>query len=211
LSFDLRTAAILLLVWLGLALLPGCAVAPPAGVEQANRAPLYDRRASRLSQLESWALVGRLAVSDEQDGGSGTLSWRLQPDGSRMDFHGALGRGAWRLLANAEGAELEFADGSRHYADSVEDLVRGQVGWQVPVDKLAWWVRGLAAPGAYGERLLDEQGRLSKLSQDGWSIEFGRYGEVDDQSLPHLMTARQRDRTVKLAIRKWEIDDNHEP
>jgi outer membrane lipoprotein LolB len=211
LSFELRRAVILLLPAVGIALLPGCAVAPPADVDQAKRQPLYVQRAARLSQLENWALVGRLAVKDDEDGGSGNLSWRQRSGSSRLDFHGALGRGAWRLLSDTAGAELEFADGRRYRADSIDALVQGQIGWRVPVEKLAWWVRGLAAPGPYAESLLDEEGRLSRLDQDGWSIEFGRYGEVDGESLPLRMTARQQDRTVKLAIRKWELAAAHEP
>ena len=210
-SFELRSAVILLLSALGIALLPACAVAPPSHSDQAQRQPLYDQRAARLSQVEDWSLEGRLAVSDDADGGSGSLRWRQQPDGSRMDFHGALGRGAWRLRSNSDGAELEFADGRRYRADNIDALVRGQVGWPVPVEKLAWWVRGLAAPGPYVERLLDEEGRLSRLDQDGWSIEFGRYDVVDGESLPLRMTARQLDRTVKLAIRKWDLAAAHEP
>ena len=210
-SFDLRTAVVLLLPALGIALLPACAVTPPADAEQSARQPLYEQRAARLSLLENWALVGRLAVSDDEDGGSGKLSWRQQPGGSRMDFHGALGRGAWRLLSDTAGAELEFADGRRYRADSVDALVHGQIGWHVPVDKLAWWVRGLAAPGVYAERLLDEEGRLSQLDQAGWSIEFGRYEAVAGEALPLRMTARQQDRTVKLAIRTWELPGAHEP
>jgi outer membrane lipoprotein LolB len=210
LFFDLRTA-VLLLPALGIALLPGCAVAPTADTEQSERQPLYEQRAARLSQLENWALAGRLAVSDDEDGGSGSLRWRQQPGSSRMDFHGALGRGAWHLLSDEAGAELEFADGRRYRADSVDALVHGQIGWRVPVDKLAWWVRGLAAPGFYADRWLDEEGRLSRLDQGGWSIEFGRYGAVDGETLPLRMTARQQDRTVKIAIRKWELAAAHEP
>jgi outer membrane lipoprotein LolB len=194
-----------------MALLPGCSAIRPVDGEQAARQPLYDQRVARLEQQDSWSLEGRLAVSDEKDGGSGYLSWRQQGASSRMDFHGVLGRGAWRLFADPDGAELEFADGTQYRADTIDALVRGQVGWQVPVETLAWWVRGLAAPGKYKSRLLDEEGRLSQLEQDGWSIEFGRYGAVEDVTMPLRMTARQDDRTVKLAIRKWELPSADQP
>jgi outer membrane lipoprotein LolB len=182
---------------------------PPLDSEQRMRAPLYEQRLARLSGVDSWALEGRLAVSDDADGGSGQLSWRQDNGSSRMDFHGALGRGAWRLLADGRGAELEFADGTLHRARSIDSLVRRQVGWAVPVEALAWWVRGLAAPGRVQQRVLDEEGRLSQLRQDGWDIEFARYGPVDglggDLSMPLRMTARHADRTVKLAVRRWEL------
>jgi outer membrane lipoprotein LolB len=193
-------------------LLAGCAAAPPLDGEQRLRAPLYEQRVAWLSQVDSWALQGRLAVSDEAEGGSGSFSWRQEGGSSRMDFHGALGRGAWRLVADANGAELEFADGTLYRAASVDSLVRGQIGWAVPVESLAWWVRGLAAPGEVQQRLLDEEGRLSELRQNGWSIEFGRYGQAGVSNgahgaltLPLRMTARQADRAVKLVVRKWEL------
>jgi outer membrane lipoprotein LolB len=121
-----------------------------------------------------------------------------------------LGAAAWRLLADADGAELEFADGRRYRADSIDELVRAQVGWQLPVEALAWWVRGLAAPGRLQQRVLDEEGRLSLLQQEGWLIEFGRYAVVGGETMPARMTARQQDRTVKLAVRKWELSGSHE-
>lgn len=192
-------------------LLAACAAVPPLDSEQRARAPLYEQRLARLSTVESWALEGRLAVSDKAEGGSGQLSWRQHDGSSRMDFHGALGRGAWRLVADASGAELEFADGTLHRARSIDSLVRRHVGWDVPVEALAWWVRGLAAPGRVQQRLLDEEGRLSELRQNGWNIEFGRYGPVSGLgggvTMPLRMTARQADRTVKLAIRRWELPD----
>lgn len=164
----------------------------------------YEQRVNTISAIEVWALRGRLAVSDENDGGSGTLRWRVGPDGSRMDFHGAMGRGAWQLESGGGWAELKLADGSSYSAASVGELVHGQLGWEIPVDALSWWVRGLAVPGSEGHKVLGEDGTLSYLNQSGWAIEFGRYREVDGFVLPSKLTARNERKTVKLAIRDWE-------
>jgi outer membrane lipoprotein LolB len=202
---SLQPAAGLSRLILAAALLAGCAAIPPEDEEQALREPLYLQRAALLQRVDAWALDGRLAVSDDQDGGSGSFQWRNDAGGSRMDFHGALGRGAWRLEADGRGAELAFADGTIHRAETVDALVREQLGWRVPVDKLDWWVRGLAAPGTVQGKSLDPQGRLSDLQQDGWRIEYGRYGSVGDAEMPFRMTARQDDRTVKIAVKKWRL------
>jgi outer membrane lipoprotein LolB len=207
---DLRRASALLLAALAAWVLSACGTVQPLDTDQAAREPLYEQRLERLGPLDTWALEGRLAVSDDQDGGSGLLNWRQSPGKSQMHFHGALGRGAWRLQADAVSAELEFADGRKFRADSIDALVRGQIGWNVPVDKLSWWVRGLAAPGKPGQRVLDEEGRLSLLNQHGWTIEYGRYAAVDGEAMPSKMTARQADRTVKLAVRKWELQPDHD-
>ena len=171
--------------WLLAALvLAGCATPGAVDPQQGERAPLYAERAERLDALGSWSLEGRLAINDGEDGGSGRLQWLQDTDRARMDFHGALGRGAWRLTADANGAELQFADGESYRARTVDALVREQVGWPVPVEPLAWWVRGLAAPGPVEKRRLEVDGTLGYLSQGGWEIEFSRYIDVGGVPMP---------------------------
>ena len=91
---------------------------------------------------------------------------------------------------------------------TVEELVREQLGWHVPAVSLAWWVRGVQAPGTVGKRVPGPDGTLSELEQDGWRIEYGRYRDVGGILLPLKMTARQQDRAVKLAVREWTIGND---
>ena len=177
----------------------------PVDVDERVRANLFDMKSDQLATYSDWSMVGRLAVSNSEDGGSGHFSWKRNSGESQMDFHGALGRGAWRLQTGTQGAELELADGTVHRADSTDQLVRIQVGWEIPVDELSWWVRGLVAPGGYQERVIDREGNLSELLQDGWTIEFGGYRTFEGMSLPVKLVARQADWKVKLAIRDWEL------
>lgn len=184
-------------------LIQGCSTVPSA------RAPadlLYESRSEVLATVPGWTLRGRLAVRDEEDGGSGTLRWRHAEEGSRMDFHGALGRGAWRLEADGSDAELELADGRRYRASTVDELARAQLGWSIPVNALSWWVLGLAAPGEVESRSLSEDGTLQWLRQSGWTIEFGRYRDVDGVALPLKLTASLGERSVRLAVRDWTLD-----
>ena len=192
----------LLLALATLSSLTACVTTPPTPGLGDQR---YLERASELAEVQRWSLKGRLAVSDGEDGGSGTLNWRQAPEQTRMDFHGALGRGAWRLSVDPGVAELVLADGRNYRADSVDALVRRELGWRIPVSDLAWWVRGLEAPGPVEGRLLDAEGNLVELSQRGWVIEYGRYRETDGISLPSKMTARRAERSVKLAVREWSL------
>jgi outer membrane lipoprotein LolB len=204
-----RYYATLSLSLLLLMLLSACTTMRPVDVDLKARVNLYETKSDQLARFSDWNMVGRLGVSNSEDGGSGHFSWRQNSSDSQMDFHGALGRGAWRLEADEEGAELKLADGTIHLADSIDQLVRVQVGWEIPVDKLSWWVRGLVAPGEYQERLIDEQGNLDELVQDGWAIEYGRYRVFGGISLPVKLVARQADWKVKLAISDWKLlEDN---
>jgi len=186
-------------------LLAACGTVPHTAVEEKESARLYASRHDRLAASTSWALDGRLAVSNEEDGGSGNFRWSQAADSNRMDFHGALGRGAWRLTAKDGGAELELSDGTVHRAGTIDELVQSQLGWTVPVDNLSWWVRGMSAPGSYHRRTLDEAGRLLELHQGGWSIEYGRYRSFNGVDLPVKVVATRAEWKVKLGVRGWAM------
>lgn len=164
---------------------------------------LYESRARAVESRENWELEGRLAVNDGKDGGSGNFKWTRQPGSTHMDFHGALGRGAWRLDADDQGAMLEMANGEVARAATINDLAQQELGWQIPVDALEWWVRGLEAPGKAQRTEIDEQGLLIRLSQFGWDIEYARYNDSDVVVMPYKMTARRQNQTVKLLVRRW--------
>lgn len=183
-----------------------CSSLPRPATDDSASYALYEVRRETLSTLEGWSLQGRLAVSNEEDGGSGTLRWHQTVRGSRLDFHGALGRGAWTLETGDEGARLQMADGRSYVDHSLKDLVKSQLGWHVPVNALSWWVRGLEAPGGIERRNMGKDGELVELKQSGWLIEFDRYREQDGVLLPSKMVARQNGKTVKLAVRKWVLE-----
>lgn len=187
-------------------LITACSTIPSGELDRVERAVLYKVKAGVLQQSDRWALTGRLAINDGKDGGSGRLNWKKQGLSSSMNFRGTLGRGAWQLNASEDDAVLEWADGEIHRADSVDELIAQQLGWTIPVAALAWWVRGLIAPGDWDMRELDEHGNLEKLSQSGWSIEYGRYRDTGSVSMPVKLTARRRAYTVKFAIKEWEIE-----
>ena len=188
-----------------LLLVAGCAAPPQRPASPADLERLYEQRHQRLAQVVNWELDSRLAVRGGGEGGSGHFSWRVAGNQSVMDFYGALGRGAWRLVADGDMAELALANGEIYRAESVQDLVRNQVGWEVPVNELAWWVRGLVAPGSYSHRTLDQQGQLISLNQSGWAIQFERYTQHDGESLPVRLTASRGESRVRLAVRDWHL------
>jgi len=168
----------------------------------------YEKRAGVIEAVSGWNLVGRISLDDGEEGGSGRLQWVVKPDNSVMDFHGAMGRGAWHLEINPGGAVLKLADGNQYAADGVDALVEQQIGWPIPVEALQWWVRGLAAPGDINAQHLDDAGLLISLEQFGWRIDFNRYTSDSGVALPIRLDARQGDYRVKLAISRWHLPTN---
>ena len=182
-----------------------CTPVPTRPLESPAFAQAYQTRFGQISLLDQWTLDGRLAISNGKDGGSGNLLWQNNAGITRMSFRGALGKGAWQLQTEENGVRLELANGTVHHAASVAELVLKQVGWKVPVDALAWWIKGLAYPDKWDSRSLDENGRLTKLRQFGWDVDFSNYGQSDGYWLPRKLTARRGEYSVKMAVRSWRL------
>jgi len=158
-----------------------------------------------LGSIDEWQLRGKISLDDGDQGGSGKLQWIVSPDNSTIDFHGAMGRGAWHLDISSGGAVLTQAGGNVYQAAGVDALVRQQMGWPVPVEALKWWVRGLAAPGPVKDKQLDAQGLLISLTQFGWKINFSRYSATGGVAMPARLDAKRESYRVKLAISRWQV------
>ncbi|MCW8924757.1 MAG: lipoprotein insertase outer membrane protein LolB [Xanthomonadales bacterium] len=166
---------------------------------------LYLDRAGKLESVQHWGLVGRLSLDDGEQGGSGKLRWNVWPAGSDLDFHGAMGRGAWQLQVREGGATLKTSDGNVQTAPAVDALVQAQLGWSFPVGDLEWWVRGLRAPGAADVVQYDSDGLLLSLQQSGWRVEFKRYRDFGGTAFPVRLEAQRGSYRVKLAIGNWRL------
>ena len=171
----------------------------------------YLHRAEMLSVIEEWKLVGRMSLDDGDRGGSGRLQWGVKNNSSELDFHGAMGRGAWHLQIGPEAATLKEANGVEQTAPDVNGLIQDNLGWQVPMDALHWWVRGLAAPGAHEELELDARGLLTSINQFGWRVSFSRYDSTTGIELPKKLNATRDNYRVKLAISRWQMGSGHAP
>ncbi|HMB60297.1 MAG TPA: lipoprotein insertase outer membrane protein LolB [Xanthomonadales bacterium] len=187
-------------------LLSACSQAPKRTAETPGMLKAYQERETLLTARKDWTLDGRLAIHDGKDGGSGSIIWVQAGSETELRFRGALGQGAWRLQAGETGARIELANGEVHRASSVAELVKQQVGWVIPVEALSWWVRGLAQPGKQESRSLDDQGRLLKLAQAGWEVDFGKYADLYGATVPERITARRGKYLVKLVVRNWTLE-----
>ncbi|MGB5290393.1 MAG: lipoprotein insertase outer membrane protein LolB [Lysobacterales bacterium] len=198
--------------WLCL-LLPVLNACTGVGVKQpgVENRPAYQERAGLLSVVEEWGLVGKISLDDGDQGGSGKLRWDVKPDHSELDFHGAMGRGAWHLQTGPQGALLKMADGTEQRAESVNELIQDNIGWPVPLDALHWWVRGLAAPGFADNEEIGAYGLLVSLLQFGWNVSFTRYDSFEGMELPVRLNATRDDYRVKLAIQRWRMDQGDDP
>lgn len=163
-------------------------------------------REAQLGQRKSWALSAHVFVSDgDRNSGSGDLEWRQS--GDRYDFvlRAPTGR-TWKLSGDSRGATLVGVDPQPLHGNDPERLLRDRLGWDVPVDGLAEWVRGMRETGSAATLQFDEQGLPAVLDQGGWTIQYRDWFGDKSPPLPRKVYASSGKARVKMAIESWSFD-----
>ncbi|MFN4291974.1 MAG: lipoprotein insertase outer membrane protein LolB [Permianibacter sp.] len=186
-------------------LLPIIAVLAFAGCT-GPRQPLraLSEQEAAISALTHWQLDGRIALRRGDEGFSAGLDWQQSPTEFRFELTGPLGETRARLTGSPAHALLELPDQPPLASSDVESLLRDHFGWQLPVERLRWWVRGLAGPDTV-VRARDEEGRVKQLIADGWQVDYFAWQEVNGLWLPKRLEARHENLSLKLALYDWQL------
>ncbi|NKB36218.1 MAG: outer membrane lipoprotein LolB [Gammaproteobacteria bacterium] len=203
-----QTASPYILTFVLSLLLCSCALQPAltSVSTDRNKLLLWQERTAQLNEIRSWKLNGRIAIQKEKESGSASLKWRQQGEGFEIDIIGPFGKGTVELRGDDSGVSMQDAEGLTLRAADAETLLQKYLGWQVPVSGLHYWIRGLPSPKTTVETmLLDEQSRLSELTQFGWKVTYKRYQTHREQQLPAKMELLNEKLKVKLVLREWEL------
>ncbi len=62
----------------------------------------------------------------------------------------------------------------------------------------------LPAPDSPRQLTLDDNGRLARMTQDGWEVEYLSYLQQDGYALPERIRLEGQDLRVTLVIKDWQ-------
>ncbi len=153
-------------------------------------------------------LNGRIGVQNGDEGMSGLLRWLHAPDADQIWFSSPLGSSIALLVRDENGVELSSGRGPPRRAPTAEVLTREALGWDLPLSGLEYWILGRPAPWTGTERVERDpaSGRLTRLVQDGWNIEFRRYLDTEWGALPALIHLDYGGSLqIRLAVDRWEV------
>lgn len=173
-------------------LLSGCAVVPEL--------------AGELAPAQGFALTARIGVRAGTEGFSGGVRWVHEPRQDRIEISSLLGQMVAQIEFNAQGAALQLPE-RKVQSETLSELMQREMGWVLPLEGLADWVRALPRRGVPFEAERDDAGRLLILRQDGWVIEYQRYFEsVIMTERPSRLVLRRGDLELRLVIDSWARD-----
>jgi outer membrane lipoprotein LolB len=165
---------------------------------------LWQLRLQQQSELHDWAFVGRTAIVQGREGWNAGIVWEEQDQEFHIRLSGPFSQGGVALEGNTDQVTLTLDDGEQLSAPTAEQLLAEAMGWLLPVSALRDWVRGVPyAKVAVDKQELDEQGRLLRLEQAGWQIEFLRYMPFEHYSMPEKVFMKHPELSVRLIVSDW--------
>ena|SRR5450830_716304 len=206
-------------IYLVLSTLAGCAsMQPVVNVQSSSTAEVNQQHLKAIASIKHFGIQGRIGVQTDNRGFSGSTRWSHAPESDSMAIFSPLGSQVAMIDASDDGVTL-IADGKTYKADNTEILTQKTLGWRLPMQGLPDWVLGRPSPdNLESTSEWDSAGRLTKLSQDGWNIEYSDYVAASGFDLPRKITLRSIDGysanasqkpapkiVLKLVVEHWDV------
>jgi outer membrane lipoprotein LolB len=153
-------------------------------------------------------LIGRVAVSYDGRSFFSNVRWHHTQQRDEIWLQTPAGQTLAHIVSDGDGATLTGADRSEYSGADVESLTREGLGWELPLNRLGWWVRGEAVPGTPAQNVeRDEHTRLVALTQDGWRVTLTRDAQVENNPLPRRIEVAGEGHVIRLVVDRWRSAD----
>lgn len=150
-----------------------------------------------LQQQKYWSFDGRLALADDKDSVSLSISWRHDPLLDELDLVGPLGQGRVKISVTASQVLVDDGDSRKVFDGEANVIISEQLGVDLPIESLKYWVIGVSDPGlAFTEQ-------PGGFYQAGWLVRYRELQNVNAEKLPKKMTAEKDKARIKLIVDQW--------
>jgi len=176
-------------------LLPACTTVAPRTAETAV-----------ASADRPFAIDGRMSAKRGSDGASANFAWNHEPGRDRIDFASPFGQVLARVDGGANRVVVERPGGATETYPDWSTMAIMLLGAPVPVDDLAFWIRGAAREGGVASVERDTSGRVMVLRQQAWEIVYS-YPDDTPGALPSRVVLKRPDAEpveVRLVVDRWD-------
>ena len=196
-----RVALSLLLVT---AFLSACSSIAPPAEENSDWSRLRDQ----LQELDSWELRGRVNVRYDNESHTPRIQWLQQNVEYHIRLWGTFNAGN-TLIVGRPGYVTMENDGETLSAVSPEELILQQLGYELPVSQLNYWIKGLPAPEDEAQLSFNELNQLTTIKQADWTINLSDMRQYGSVSLPRRveLTRPRNDIRLRFIGLNWTADE----
>jgi outer membrane lipoprotein LolB len=163
-------------------------------------------RAVEPAQVAAFELDGRFNLRLPKEALPGRVRWQHEPAFDEMWFYSPVGSAVARLRQDANGALLVTGEGTEYRAGDLRQLAGDVLGWDLPLEHLHYWVRGLPGPGP-ADQELDSEGRPVRIRQAGWEVAYLDWAPAGVAGLPSKLDVKGERLRMRLVIDDWKVRD----
>lgn len=140
---------------------------------------------------ESYSIDGRFSINSNHSHEYGNFTWIKKSNNEEMNFNTPLGQTVAKIVIESGIVTLSTKDHT-YVGNDVDDMLYDNIGFDLPVNYLHYWVQGLPLPNEAITKYLSDG-----FEQSGWKVE---YLEWSNPNHPHLLKCTNQDLVVKLLI-----------
>lgn len=162
----------------------------------------------RPAEVEAFELNGRVNVRAQQSAYPGRIRWQHAAQRDEVWLYSPLGSAVAHMQQSEDGAMLATSDGKQYRAARVSELARKVLGYELPLEALQYWVRGLPAPGLDRvERKDDDAGRPEEIAQGNWKVTYLAWDPAGADGLPSKLDVIGEGLRMRLVVDQWKVPD----
>jgi outer membrane lipoprotein LolB len=174
----------------------GCATTPTASPTAA--------RSADPEQLTQWLAKGRIALSAQGEGGSGSFVWQQRSERTELTVRGPLGAGGIALVTDGESIELAEAGGQPLDGEAARAELERRLGVRLPLAELRYWMLGVPAPASSDSGPVQvATGAVPGFVQGGWVVSYEELKPQAGWNLPSRLTATTSGARVRIVVDDW--------
>lgn len=161
-----------------------------------------------MHAINSWQLKGKLAYRNDSDSGSAWFDWSQHGDKFTIYLSGPFGVGTVKISGNAQAITLSQPGETDISSHSSSALTQRLFGWQLPVEQMRSWVRGIPASSSSDViKTFSEEGLLDSLQEDDWQLTISRYQGGPRGQLPGKIKGRSNKLAFTLLLKEWSFPE----
>ena len=177
-------------------LLAGCAAAPVA--------PTPGGRSADPQTLTQWTAKGRIALTAQREGGSGSFVWQQRSERTELAVRGPFGAGGLTVVTDGETLQVDDGSGRAIDGEAARLALEQRLGTKLPLAELRYWMLGVPAP-EQGGPVQRATGAVPGFTQGGWVVTYEAFRPAAGWSLPVRMTATTGDARVRIVVDDWQL------
>lgn len=165
----------------------------------------WEARRQLLESLSHWEFTGSINVRDADEAQSSRIRWRQQDEAYRINLWGTFNVGATEINGKPGEVRIDQEGEEPIITESPEEMLYQQIGYELPVTELNYWIKGIPAPGDSQALTFADNQQLLSFEQQGWRIDYLGYTNFGQETLPTRIRIEKEPLRLDLIRLNWTL------